>query len=425
MVTITDNKDISYPELLKRPVENNFEVRSVVQEIVEQVKVQGDSALRLLTKRFDGIDINRFELCSQIITSSRNQVDESLKGAIEIAARNIEKFHAAQKVRDVEVATMPGVNCKLVYRPLERVGLYIPGGTAPLVSTVLMLGIPARVAGCNELIVCTPPPVSQPILYACSVVGAKVYTVGGAQAIAAMAFGTETIPRVDKIFGPGNSFVTEAKMQVAAMGIPIDIPAGPSELLVIADNSAIPQFVAADLLSQAEHGADSQVVLISNSNTIIEDTLNEIKKQVNYLPRKDIALKALENSYAIKVESIDRAIEISNLYAPEHLILAVANPEKYKTLINNAGSVFIGNYTPESAGDYASGTNHTLPTNGFARSWSGVNLLSFTKTITYQTITPQGIQGLGNCIVALANAEQLTAHANAVKFRMYKLSKQN
>lgn len=425
MVTITDNKNISYPELLKRPVENNFEVRSIVQEIIELVKVQGDSALRLLTKRFDGIDIDRFELDSQTITISRNKVDKNLKGAIEIAARNIENFHAAQKVSNVEIATVPGVNCKLVYRSLERVGLYIPGGTAPLVSTVLMLGIPARVAGCNELIVCTPPPVSQPILYACNVVGAKVYTVGGAQAIAAMAFGTETIPRVDKIFGPGNSFVTEAKMQVAAMGIPIDIPAGPSELLVIADNSAIPQFVAADLLSQAEHGADSQVVLISNSNTIIEDTLNEIKKQVNYLPRMDIALKALENSYAIKVESIDRAIEISNLYAPEHLILAVANPEKYETLIKNAGSVFLGNYTPESAGDYASGTNHTLPTNGFARSWSGVNLLSFTKTITYQTITPQGIQELGNCIVALANAEQLTAHANAVKFRMDILSKQN
>ncbi|HRR11471.1 MAG: histidinol dehydrogenase [Tenuifilum sp.] len=425
MVTITDKTNINYSELLKRPVEYNPEIRTTVQEIIEKVRVQGDSALRLLTKKFDGIDIDRFEVDEQTIASSRNQVGENLKAAIEIAARNIERFHAAQKVSDVEVVTMPGVSCKLVYRPLERVGLYVPGGTAPLISTVLMLGVPAKVARCNELIVCTPPPVNPIILYACSIVGAKVFTVGGAQAIAAMAFGTETIPRVDKIFGPGNSYVTEAKMQVSAMGIPIDIPAGPSELLVIADESAIPQFVAADLLSQAEHGADSQVVLISNCNSIINETLDEINKQIKNLPRMDIALKALENSYAIKVETVERAIEISNTYAPEHLILAVASPEKYETMIKNAGSVFMGNYTPESAGDYASGTNHTLPTSGFARSWGGVNLLSFTKTITYQSITPEGIQELGNCIVEIANAERLTAHANAVKLRMEKLSNQS
>jgi len=425
MKTITDNLNISYSELLKRPAENNLEIKNKVQEIIEKVKVQGDAALKSLTKKFDGVDIDSFEIDKQTIANSQKQIDGNIKNAIELASRNIMKFHSAQKTKDVEVTTMPEVSCKLVYRPLERVGLYVPGGTAPLISTVLMLGVPARVAGCEELIVCTPPPVNPFVLYACYLVGAKVYTAGGAQAIAAMAFGTETIPRVDKIFGPGNSYVTEAKMQVAAMGVPIDMPAGPSELLVIADDSAVPQFVAADLLSQAEHGFDSQVVLISTSKTIINKTLDEISQQLQNLPRKNIAVKTLENSYAIKVETIEKAIEISNIYAPEHLILAVACPEKFETSIKNAGSIFIGNYTPESAGDYASGTNHTLPTSGFARNWSGVNLLSFTKTITYQTITPQGLQELGNYIVELANAEKLTAHANAVKLRMEKISKQS
>lgn len=421
MKTIVDNLNIDYREVLKRPVEDDFELKSKVREIIEMVKNQGDDALKAMTKKFDGVDVESFEIDKQTIADSEKLVDANLKKSITVAAKNIELFHSAQKPNAVNVETMPGVKCKLIYRPLERVGLYIPSGTAPLISTVLMLGIPAKVAGCRELIVCTPPPVNPAILYACGLVNARVFTIGGAQAIAAMAFGTKSIPRVDKIFGPGNSYVTEAKMQVSAMGIPIDIPAGPSELLVIADESAIPQFIAADLLSQAEHGADSQVVLISNCKSIINETLDEIDKQVKNLPRMNIALKALENSYAIKVETVERAIEISNTYAPEHLILALANPGKYETMIKNAGSIFMGNYTPESAGDYASGTNHTLPTSGFARNWSGVNLLSFTKTLTIQELTPKGLSLLGNDIIELANAEKLAAHANAVQVRLLKI----
>ncbi|MEW5846226.1 MAG: histidinol dehydrogenase [Bacteroidota bacterium] len=421
MKAIVDNPNINYMELLKRPVENDIEIKSRVREILETVRFQGDEALKTLTKKFDGVDIGYFEIGWQEMVNSKNLVDESLKKSIAVAASNIEAFHSAQKANPIEVETMPGVKCKLVYRPLKRVGLYIPGGTAPLISTVLMLGIPAKVAGCKDLIVCTPPPVNPTILYACSLVNARVFTVGGAQAIAAMAFGTESIPKVDKIFGPGNRFVTEAKIQVAALGIPFDMPAGPSELLVVADESAEPQFIAADLLSQAEHGIDSQVVLISTSDTIIARTHNEIDKQVKALPRKEIALKALQNSWSIKVETLERAIEISNLYAPEHLILSVSNPEAFELSIENAGSVFIGNYTPESAGDYASGTNHTLPTSGFARNWSGVNLQSFTKTISFQMISPAGLNNLGHHIIELADAEKLAAHANAVQVRLLKL----
>ncbi|HDP75404.1 MAG TPA: histidinol dehydrogenase [Bacteroidales bacterium] len=421
MKAIVDNPNINYMELLKRPVENDIEIKSRVSVILEMIRVQGDEALKTLTKKFDGVDIDTFEIGRQERVNSKNLVDESSKKSIAAVASNIEAFHSAQKTNTIEVETMPGVKCKLVYRPLKRVGLYIPGGTAPLISTVLMLGIPAKVAGCKELIVCTPPPVNPAILYACSLIKARVFTVGGAQAIAAMAFGTKSIPQVDKIFGPGNSFVTEAKMQVAALGIPIDMPAGPSELLVVADESAEPQFVAADLLSQAEHGVDSQVVLISTSDTIIARILDEIDKQVKALPRKEIALKALKNSWSIKVDNLERAIEISNLYAPEHLILSVSNPEAFESSIENAGSVFIGNYTPESAGDYASGTNHTLPTSGFARNWSGVNLQSFTKTISFQMISPVGLDNLGHHIIELANAEKLAAHANAVQVRLLKL----
>jgi histidinol dehydrogenase len=423
MKAIVDNPSINYRELLKRPVENDTEIKGRVSEIIEMVKGQGDKAIKTLTKKFDDVDINSFEIGWQDMVNSKNLVDKSLKKSIAVAASNIETFHSAQMAIPIEVETMPGVKCKLVNRPLKRVGLYIPGGTAPLISTVLMLGIPAKVAGCKEIIVCTPPPVNPAILYACSLIKARVFTVGGAQAIAAMAFGTESIPQVDKIFGPGNSFVTEAKMQVAALGMPIDMPAGPSELLVVADDSAEPQFIAADLLSQAEHGTDSQVVLICTNDTIITRTFNEIEKQIKSLPRKDVALKSLENSWSIKVDTLERAIEISNLYAPEHLILSVSNPEVFESSIENAGSVFIGNYTPESAGDYASGTNHTLPTSGFARNWSGVNLLSFTKTISFQMITPAGLSNLGYHVIELADAEKLTAHANAVQVRLSKLKR--
>ncbi len=420
MKIIVDNQDINYTKLLKRPFEDDKKITETVQEIINMVKVGGDEALKTLTRKFDGVNINEFEVDPLTIENSQGYVDDSLKKSIHIAANNIAQFHNAQKVKNVRVKTMPGVSCKLVYRPLQRVGLYIPGGTAPLISTVLMLGIPARVAGCQELIVCTPPPVNPAILYACKLVNAKVFTIGGAQAIAAMAFGTTTIPKVDKIFGPGNAYVMAAKMQLSALGIPIDIPAGPSELLVIADDSAIPQFIASDLLSQAEHGIDSQTLLISTSNNIITHTINELNEQIQALPRKQIAKKSLEKSLAIKVENLARAIDISNQYAPEHLILAVKYPEKWEPYIENAGSVFLGNYAPESAGDYASGTNHTLPTSGFSRNWSGVNLLSFMKTISFQSITPHGLMNLGSHIITLANAEKLTAHANAIQVRLDK-----
>lgn len=420
MKIISDSTRVNYGELLKRPANNNPELRTRVQEIIEMVKTDGDKAIKLLTRKFDGIDIDidHLEVDEQAIIDSQDLVDAKQKGAIWQAAKNIEKFHRAQKAKNIEVETMPGVSCKLIYRPLKRVGLYVPGGTAPLISTVLMLGIPAKIAECNEIVVCTPPPINLDILYACGLIGARVFTVGGAQAIAAMAMGTESIPKVDKIFGPGNSYVTEAKIQLASQGVPIDIPAGPSELLVIADETGISSFIAADLLSQAEHGTDSQVVLISTSQIIITETINEINRMVNLLPRKAIAMDALSNSLAIKVDSIDRAIEISNLYAPEHLILAVNNAHKYIDSIENAGSVFLGNYSPESAGDYASGTNHTLPTSGFARNWSGVTLSSFLKTITVQEINEEGIEMLGETIMALAKAEKLDAHAAAVRVRL-------
>ncbi len=389
-----------------------------VREIIELVKAEGDRAVKFLTKKFDGIDIEQTEINKEVSGSSSNQVNRQLKDAIAAAVINIERFHVAQLPKGIEVDTVPGVRCKLVYRPLKRVGLYVPGGTAPLISTALMLGIPARVAGCSELIVCTPPPVNPAILYVSSLLNARVFRIGGAQAIAAMAFGTQTIPQVNKIFGPGNAYVTEAKMQIAAAGIPIDIPAGPSELLVISDETAIPKFIAADLLSQAEHCPDSQVVLISTSTAIINETLNEINIQMEKLSRKLTAQKSLGNSFAIKVDSIPRVIEISNTYAPEHLIMAIENPNEFENEIVNAGSVFLGNFTPESVGDYASGTNHTLPTSGFAKSWSGVSLNSFLKTITLQELTPSGLYNISSTVTTLANAERLDAHANAISIRL-------
>jgi histidinol dehydrogenase len=423
MRIITDAQNIDYLEILKRPCEQNIGLREQVSAIISKVKADGDKALKELTSKFDRVELDTIEVDLKALNDSKKHVETELRLAIEVASKNIEQFHAAQRIQDIEVSTMPGVTCKLLYRPLNRVGLYIPSGTAPLISTALMLGVPARVAGCNELIVCTPPPINPSILYACSLINARVFCVGGAQAIAAMAFGTESIPKVDKIFGPGNSFVTEAKMQVAAMGIPIDIPAGPSELLVIADESANPTFIAADLLSQAEHGTDSQVVLISTSQTIIDNTLIELKSQLTELPRKEIAQESLKNSAAIKVDSIERALEISNGYAPEHLILAVNDVSMYVDQVMNAGSIFLGSYTPESVGDYASGTNHTLPTSGFARNWSGVSLNSFTKTITVQEVDKKGIASIGQTVIALAEAEQLNAHANAVKVRLNQLKK--
>lgn len=409
---------IDYPNILKRPFAEDANVSANVRAIMGRVKQEGDSAVLHLTQQFDGVKIDSFEVSSGAMNEASARVSDNLKDAIARAIANIEQFHKAQLPGDIRVETQPGVDCMLRYYPIERLGLYIPGGTAPLISTVLMLAVPAKVAGCRELIACTPPEPSPEIMYVCGILGVRLFRVGGAQAIAALAFGTESIPKVDKLFGPGNRYVTEAKIQAAALGIPIDMPAGPSEVLVIADETSNPAFVAADLLSQAEHGADSQVVLLSTSKSLIERVRGEIDTQLNRLPRKAIAQRCLDNSVAIYVNSIHQAFDISNYYAPEHLILAVENAAEYIDRVRNAGSVFIGHYSPESAGDYASGTNHTLPTGGFTRSWSGVTVQSFMKSITFQQLSRQGLQSIAPSISALARAEGLEAHARAVEIRL-------
>lgn len=402
---------------LARPLQNDPETKQRVSFIIDEVKQNGDGALYRLNREIDGYNSDTLEISRDILINAEKEVSDDLKESIRLAINNIERFHWAQKPKDTLVETMPGVRCSLRFKPLERVGLYIPGGTAPLLSTVLMLAVPAKVAGCNELVICTPPNPTAELLYALSLFDARVFTVGGAQAIAAMAFGTETVPQADKIFGPGNRYVTEAKVQVSAMGIPIDMPAGPSEVMVIADVTANPAFVAADLLSQAEHGSDSQVLLVCTSRKIMDLAMQEVKQQVEMLPRKNIALECLNNSTSILVNSLDEAISISNSYAPEHLILAVENPNELAQKVINAGSVFLGHYTPESVGDYTSGTNHTLPTSGFARNWSGVSLLSFMKTITFQELTKEGLAGIAKATTTLARAEGLEAHARAVEQR--------
>jgi histidinol dehydrogenase len=417
MKTLINPNSQEIETALIRPVNFDESLSKRVRDILNEVKLLGDNALMGFNSKFDeyqgSIKIEKAEL-----EKAAEIVSEELKSAVNLAINNIETFHRSQRPQDIYKETMDGVRCELLYKPLSRVGLYIPGGNAPLLSTVLMLAVPAKVAGCKELVICTPPNPSVELQYVLSLFEAKVFLVGGAQAIAAMAFGTETIPRVDKIFGPGNSYVTEAKMQVAGLGIPIDMPAGPSEVLIIADESAIPSFVAADLLSQAEHGEDSQVILISTSKRILKESIQEVDSQLQSLPRKDIAQKCLENSVAILVDSVSQAVEISNNYAPEHLILAIGNAYEIVNTITNAGSVFVGNYSPESVGDYTSGANHTLPTNGFSRNWSGVNLLSFYKTITLQQLSLNGLNALANATVTLARAECLEAHARAVEVRI-------
>ncbi len=418
MKIIKDIKPEDYQAILKRPFEADNSVAEIVKDIISEVKLNGDKALIDITKRIDKKDVKSIEVSKDEMVAQSTIVSQDLKEAIAVAIANIERFHSAQLPIDVDMETLQGVKCMLKYRPLERVGLYIPGGTAPLISTLLMLAVPAKVTGCKELIACSPPEPSPEIFYACNLLGVRLFRVGGAQAIAAMAFGTKTIPRVDKLFGPGNRYVTEAKVQASSMGIPIDMPAGPSEVLVIADDNSNPIYVAADLLSQAEHGVDSQVVLVATSERSIEQILIEVEKQLNQLPRKEIASRCLNNSIAILVDSIEKAIEISNYYAPEHLILSIDNAENYIDLIENAGSVFIGEYSPESAGDYSSGTNHTLPTGGFAKNWSGVTTLSFMKTITYQQLTKNGLSSIAKSIVTLARAEGLEAHARAAELRL-------
>ena len=426
-------KNISkYPEkntwetLLERPVLEKKDLGNTVGEIFLKVKNEGDLALKEFSAKFDQVTIENFVVSEKEIESAITEVSEELKPAIKQAKENIYKFHLAQKAESEEIETAKGVFCWRESRAIENVGLYIPGGTAPLFSTVLMLAVPAQIAGCKELILCTPPQkdgsINPAILFTAQLCGiTKIFKIGGAQAIAALTSGTESIPKVDKIFGPGNQFVTQAKQLAMEYNVAIDLPAGPSEVLVIADKTANPMFCAADLLSQAEHGTDSQVIFISTDEIIFNETLKEIEKQVAELPRNEIAKSALENSRFILMNSVEEALEMSNYYAPEHLILSVENPRTYISKINNAGSVFLGNYTPESAGDYASGTNHTLPTNGFARNYSGVSLDSFVKKITIQEISKTGIQNIGKTIEVMAEAEGLTAHKNAVSLRLKSL----
>lgn len=420
---------IKYPttlelqELLKRPTFESDYLESTVKNIITRVRKCGDQALLELNEKFDKVKLDTLTVSEREIKSAANAISNELKDAILTAASNIRTFHNSQKREEQPIETSPGVTCWRKAVAIEKVGIYIPGGTAPLFSTVLMLAIPAAIAGCKEIVLCTPPDqngnINPAILHTADLTGVtKMYKVGGAQAIAAMAYGTESIPKVDKIFGPGNQYVTAAKQMVSLDGVAIDMPAGPSELAIIADPSANPAFVAADLLSQAEHGRDSQVILFGTDENLINQVSEEIQSQIRNLPRKEIAKACLSNSKAILVRDTDEAIELSNYYAPEHLIIASENAENVAEKVVNAGSVFIGNYTPESAGDYASGTNHTLPTNGAARAYSGVSLDSFVKQITFQKITREGIKNLGPAIEKMAEAEQLLAHKNAVTIRL-------
>ena len=420
-------KKETWSEILKRPTQTVKEIETTVNQVFEDVQKNGDTAIKKYTKKFDKVAVTSLKVTQEEISIAVEAVSRELKEAIQQAAANIEKFHRAQKTEKVYQETTPGVVCWQEKRPIEKVGLYIPGGTAPLLSTVLMLAIPAKIAGCQEIILCSPPnfegKIANEILYTANLCGVtNIFRVGGIQAISGLTFGTETIPKVYKIFGPGNQFVTVAKQLATKYGVAIDMPAGPSELLVMADDSANASFVASDLLSQAEHGADSQVILVSTSEKLIEDVSKEVEKQLKELPRIEIATKAIQNSKSILVKDFKQALALINEYAPEHFIVCTKNNDFFIDGILNAGSVFIGNYTPESAGDYASGTNHTLPTNGYSKSYSGVNLDSFTKSITFQEISKKGIQNIGKSIELMALAEGLQAHKNAVSIRLKEIN---
>ena len=412
--------------MLQRPTQTVADIEGTVNSVFLEIKDGGNKKVREYTHKFDGVDVEDFLVGTAELEEARTLVSNDLKLAIEQAKDNIEKFHKAQRTNKVTVETTDGVQCWQEKRPIQKVGLYIPGGTAPLFSTILMLAVPANIAGSKEIVLCTPPnkegKIHPAILYTASLCGVtKIFKVGGIQAIASLTFGTETIPAVYKIFGPGNQFVTVAKQIATKHGVAIDMPAGPSELLVMADDSAKASFVASDLLSQAEHGADSQVILVSTSKDLIDAVEAEVEQQIKLLPRKGIAEKAIANSKLIYVEDGQTAVDLINEYGPEHYILCVENEEFYLDQAYNAGSVFIGNYTPESAGDYASGTNHTLPTNGYAKQYSGVNLDSFMKSMTFQKISEKGIQNIGNTIEIMADAEGLQAHKNAVTLRLNSL----
>ena len=420
-------------KVLNRPnPKNNAELPQEVAAVIKAVRNTGDKALKFYSQKFDNIDTNEVVLSLPLQQLAVYKLAEDRRLAIELAYQNIRKFHAAQEPKDLLIETMPGVVCELKHAPLESVGLYVPGGSAPLPSTVLMLGVPAQLAGVKRIVLVTPPgqptwsDIAPEIVYAAQLCGIReIYTVGGAQAIAALAYGTDSIAKVDKIYGPGNRYVTEAKQQVSRdpQGAAIDMPAGPSEVLVIADGDANPAFVASDLLSQAEHGMDSQVMLVSTSESLLRAVEHELEAQLLVLPRAIIAKKALDHSRFIQVDSLEMAAEVSNRYAPEHLIIQTSQDDKLLPLLKNAASIFVGAWTPESAGDYASGTNHVLPTYGYSRNHSSLSLLDFYRRYTVQTVTAKGLQGIGPAIVTLANAEGLAAHANAVKLRLKALDK--
>lgn len=415
-------KHNEWQDLLKRPAFDNASLFDTVNTVLKDVKLKGDIAVKEYGLKFDKVAIETLSVSEQELEWAEKCVSNELKEAILIAKENIAKFHAAQNTQLPKIETSKGVTCWQKAKAIDKVGLYIPGGTAPLFSTVLMLSVPAQIAGCKEIVLCSPPnkegKIHPAVLYAAKIAGvSKIFKIGGVQAIAAMAYGTESVPKVYKIFGPGNQYVTAAKQLVSLKDVAIDMPAGPSEVEVLADSSANPKFVAADLLSQAEHGTDSQAILITTDEKLADEVVVEVEKQLAELPRKEIATQSIEHSKIILVRNIEEAIAITNEYAPEHLIISTQNYLEIGEQIENAGSIFLGNYTPESAGDYASGTNHTLPTNGYAKAYSGVNLDSFRKKITYQEISKEGIEIIGNTIEIMAENESLFAHKNAVTLR--------
>lgn len=423
MILVTYPDKAQWADLLKRPVMNTEDLFDTVRSVINRVKAEGDRAVLAYEEQFDKVQLASLAVSEEEWAEADSLIDEELKQAIRLAKQNIETFHAAQRFEGKKVTTSAGVTCWQKAVPIEKVGLYIPGGTAPLFSTVLMLAVPAKIAGCGEIVLCTPPgrdgKVHPAVLFAAKVAGvSRIFKAGGIQAIASMAYGTESVPRVYKIFGPGNQYVTAAKQLVSLRDVAIDMPAGPSEVEVLADETANPAFVAADLLSQAEHGVDSQAMLITTSESLQQAVKAEVERQLDLLPRKEIASKSLANSKLIVVRSLDEAIELTNAYAPEHLIVETADYLSVAERVANAGSVFLGHLSPESAGDYASGTNHTLPTNGYAKAYSGVSLDSFIRKITFQEIQPEGIRHIGPAIEVMAANEHLDAHKNAITVRL-------
>ncbi len=423
MILVTYPDKAQWADLLKRPVMNTEDLFDTVRSVINRVKAEGDRAVLAYEEQFDKVQLASLAVSEEEWAEADSLIDEELKQALRLAKQNIETFHAAQRFEGKKVTTSAGVTCWQKAVPIEKVGLYIPGGTAPLFSTVLMLAVPAKIAGCGEIVLCTPPgrdgKVHPAVLFAAKVAGvSRIFKAGGIQAIASMAYGTESVPRVYKIFGPGNQYVTAAKQLVSLRDVAIDMPAGPSEVEVLADETANPAFVAADLLSQAEHGVDSQAMLITTSESLQQAVKAEVERQLDLLPRKEIASKSLANSKLIVVRSLDEAIELTNAYAPEHLIVETADYLSVAERVANAGSVFLGHLSPESAGDYASGTNHTLPTNGYAKAYSGVSLDSFIRKITFQEIQPEGIRHIGPAIEVMAANERLDAHKNAITVRL-------